>query len=163
MPESCGMCANYKGRCSMFEKPVPAVEGDRCSECGHLLLHESGLTWADARMKAEEWLAGDEPMFPRFPTRPVLLAASVEVSAPDLPDAWMAVRQMQIKARTEASIVLRWYWPVERVVEVWDLSQVVGHLPMIGRIERTPPTEADMRAYRKMREAQVDVHGSPVE
>lgn len=44
-----GICVNYPGRCSMFERPVEAVEGDRCSECGQLLCHESGLTWGDAR------------------------------------------------------------------------------------------------------------------
>jgi len=48
-----GICVNHMGRCSMFEKPVPAVEGDRCSECGQLLCHESGVAWADVVLPPE--------------------------------------------------------------------------------------------------------------
>lgn len=46
-----GMCDNHKGRCPNFERAVPAQEGDTCTSCGNQLLHESGLTWADAREK----------------------------------------------------------------------------------------------------------------
>lgn len=50
MAESVGVCVNYQGRCSRFEYPVlGAVEGEDCVECGEKLLHESGLTWVDAR------------------------------------------------------------------------------------------------------------------
>lgn len=45
------MCDNHYGRCSMFEKSVECEEGDKCGECGTTLLHESGLTWDDAREK----------------------------------------------------------------------------------------------------------------
>lgn len=38
----------------MFERTVPAVEGDLCSECGQHVMHVSGLTWADARAKDAE-------------------------------------------------------------------------------------------------------------
>jgi hypothetical protein len=45
-----GECVNHP--CSRFEYPVPAADEDaRCDECGQLLCHESGLTWADAREK----------------------------------------------------------------------------------------------------------------
>lgn len=50
--EAYGICVNYHG-CSQFERRVPAQEGDTCSECGHALLHESGLTWEDARRAQE--------------------------------------------------------------------------------------------------------------
>jgi hypothetical protein len=48
-PVTMGMCANYHERCPNFEKPVVAREGDCCGFCQQRLLHESGLTWADAR------------------------------------------------------------------------------------------------------------------
>lgn len=50
-----GVCVNYHG-CSLFEKVIPAHEGDECFECGFLLMHESGLTWHDARLKLRESL-----------------------------------------------------------------------------------------------------------
>lgn len=43
-----GKCANHE--CRRFEYVVAAEVGDVdvCSECGQVLVHESGLTWADA-------------------------------------------------------------------------------------------------------------------
>lgn len=57
MADSMGVCVNYKGGCSMFERPVPASEGDTCFECGHSIMHSSGLTWTDARAKAQAAIA----------------------------------------------------------------------------------------------------------
>lgn len=42
-----GICVDH--HCDGFERRVAAHEGDRCEHCGQLLMHESGLTWSDAK------------------------------------------------------------------------------------------------------------------
>lgn len=69
MTQTYGMCANYKGGCPSFERAVPAVEGDTCGDCGHLLLHSSGLTWADARAER----SGGEALMPTTPKEPLFV------------------------------------------------------------------------------------------
>lgn len=47
-----GICVNH--HCPRFEYSVdPAKEGDLCSECGQLLCHESGRSFADFLAQAD--------------------------------------------------------------------------------------------------------------